>query len=848
MAKPLKINIKNAQLAGAIDLSGLKNKLAGKKEGQPEEAKTAPKAKAKPKAEAQPVEVEPSKEAPKVKARSRSVFAEPHAKDQKEVTPEPQAAIEETPVVEVEEVAQEEPVVTPPPSQEPPKIKAFVHPNQGKQPPVREEVKLAAPLERLGPTGRHVRDLAPPPPPPKKPAPPKEAPRATATEETVEQAPSTDEEIGKRKAKEFRDLKPAKRPAQQNLGQFDSRDRQGLRAPEEDAQGWRRKKAHKGPKKRYEEIAVVRPTELKVRLPISIKDLAGEMKLKASELISKLFLQGMVVTLNDVLDDETTVQLLGQDFGCTINIDTAEAERIRITDQTIQEEINASNEEDLVTRPPVIAFMGHVDHGKTSLIDRIRKTNVVSQEAGAITQHIGAFTCHTPVGDITILDTPGHEAFTEMRARGADVTDIVVLVVAGDEGMKLQTKEALQHAKAAKVTIVVAINKCDKPAFNVENVYRQLAEEELLPESWGGQTITVNTSATTGQGVDQLLEMLALQAEVLELRANPKMRARGRVLESEMHKGMGSQATVLVQNGTLKKGDALVFNTHFGRVKTMQSEFGQDLSEAGPSQAVEITGLSGLPEAGDEFIVVKSEKEAQEIANVREIEQRSKLQMAPKRSLDSLLQQAKEGEKKVLNIILRADVQGSLEALRVALMKIESNKVDLNIIFSGVGEISESDVQLAAASKGVVIGFHNSIEKHAEQLAKELSVQVNLHDVIYHAIDDVKRLMTGQLDKIAQEEERGQATVLQLFKSSQVGTIAGCRVNSGSIVRNHLARVKRGHEVIFQGSISSLKRLKDDVREVAKGLECGIVLSGSVELQPDDVIDTYEITYITQEL
>ncbi|HRD56119.1 MAG TPA: translation initiation factor IF-2, partial [Parachlamydiaceae bacterium] len=540
--------------------------------------------------------------------------------------------------------------------------------------------------------------------------------------------------------------------------------------------------------------------------------------------------------------------MLGAEFGCELTIDSSEEERIRITDKTVKEEIIATEKSELEIRPPVVAFMGHVDHGKTSLIDFIRQSNRAAGEAGAITQHIGAFRCTTNVGAITVLDTPGHEAFSAMRARGADVTDIVVLVVAGDEGIRQQTVEAIQHAKAAGVTIVVAINKSDKPNFNAENVYRQLSENNLLPESWGGQTITVNCSAVTGEGIPQLLEMLALQAEILELRANPKTRARGTVLESELHKGMGSVATVLVQNGTLKIGDAVVFNQFFGRIKTIQDEHGNQLQSAPPSAPVSITGLSGLPEAGQEFIVVKNEKEAREISEARILDKReSNLLLKKKVSMENLLQQSSEASKKVLNIVLRADVQGSLEALKVALQKIESEKAELNIIFTGVGEISESDVQLAAASKAAIIGFHTHIESHADVLAKELGIQARLHDIIYHAIDDVKALMAGLLDKIAIETNKGQAEVRATFKSSHHGVIAGCYVTEGAIHRNHQVRVMRNKELVHKGSILSLKRIKEDVREVAKGLECGIILN-NFELQEGDILEAYEISYIAQNL
>ncbi len=722
-----------------------------------------------------------------------------------------------------------------------------------------------APYEKLGPTGRHIKDILPPRGTPRN-QPGRELPTELSPEKALaaenrgleskgkskgrrdaeEESSQEDAKKSKgAKVKEFRDLKPA-RKTESDRG-FDARDRQGLRDTEDEHRGWRKKRPTKF--KEIEEVIPDRPTHLAVRTPISIKDLAAEMKLKASQLIAKLFLQGIVVTLNDLLEDETTIQLLGHEFGCEITIDTSEERRIRVTEHTVKEEIGQSPADQLQIRPPVVAFMGHVDHGKTSLIDFIRNSNRAAGEAGAITQHIGAFRCQTPVGDIAILDTPGHEAFSAMRARGADVTDIVVLVVAGDEGIRQQTVEAINHAKAANVTMVVAINKSDKPNFNPELVYRQLADNELLPEAWGGQTITVNCSAVNGAGIQNLLEMLALQAEVLELKANPHGRARGRVLESEMHKGLGSVATVLVQNGTLRKNDSLVFGQHWGRVKTMRDEFGRELEEATPSTPVQITGLSGLPEAGQEFIVVKSEKEARDIAEARMQGQRQLvMQQKKKLSMDNLVQQASEGTKKILNVILRADVQGSLEALRTAMMKIQSQKVEPNIIFSGVGEVSESDVQLAVTSKAVIIGFHTQIESHAENLQKQFGVQIRMHDIIYHAIDDVKALMKALLDKIPQENEKGKAEVKATFKSSHHGVIAGCQVIEGSIIRSNPVRLRRGKDVVWKGQISSLKRVKEDVREVTKGLECGILLTNFNDSQPGDIIESYEITYFTQEL
>lgn len=672
------------------------------------------------------------------------------------------------------------------------------------------------------------------------------APRAPQTGEPPKDFPKrTVSEPRKVGGKDFRDNKPQKKTLTGDRS-FDARDRSGLSDTE--GGGWRKKRPSFKSHIIQEEI--IRPKTLKVRIPITVKDLASEMKLKASELVSKLFMQGVILTLNDFLTDETTIQLLGSEFGCDITIDTSQEERIRITDKSIKDEVQGSDPNHLQIRPPVVAFMGHVDHGKTSLIDAIRKTNTASGEAGAITQHIGAFKCHTAVGDLTILDTPGHEAFSAMRSRGADITDIVVLVVAGDEGIRAQTMEAIQQARAANVPIVVAINKCDKPNFNAENIYRQLADQELLPEAWGGATITINCSAVLGTGIKELLEMLALQAEVLELKANPSMRARGAVIESEMHKGFGAVATVLIQNGTLRIGDAVVFAQHFARIKTMQDENGKDLEIAPPSTPVKITGLSGLPLAGSDFIVVKSEREARELAEERSQGQRNISMLQKKKAgFENMLQQeASKGTKKILNLILRADVQGSLEALKNSLQKISSTKAELIIVSEAVGEVSESDIQLASASKATIIGFHTKIESHSDALIKQLKVTVRLHDIIYHAVDDVKELMRQLLDKIPQESDTGEALVKAVFKASQLGSIAGCQVMDGIIKRSSLVRLLREGKVIWKGTIATLKRVKEDVKEVSKGIECGILLNNYNEIKEEDIIQAYEITYLEQTL
>ncbi|MBI5273708.1 MAG: translation initiation factor IF-2 [Chlamydiales bacterium] len=651
-----------------------------------------------------------------------------------------------------------------------------------------------------------------------------------------------DKEVG---AKAFVPKAPKK--GFSNESSFDSRARQGLEGDDEGA--WKRKRFRPKQHKAMEVAPIIRPTELSVKIPITIKDLAQAMKIKAADLIGKLFLQGLVVTINDYLDDETIVQLLGHDFGCAITIDTSEETRLNITDKTVREEIAEDIPSHLIHRAPVVAFMGHVDHGKTSLIDAIRKSNRVAQEAGAITQHIGAFRCKTTHGFLTILDTPGHEAFSSMRTRGSGVTDIVVLVIAGDEGIKPQTDEAIAHAQAAGAPIVVAINKCDKPSFNAEEVYRQLADRNLLPEVWGGSIITVNCSAVTKQGLTELLELVSLQSEILELKANPNKRARGAVLESELKKGLGITATLLIQNGSLKVGDALVIGHVYGKVKTIHDEHGKSLQEAEPSVPVKITGLSDLPKAGHEFIVVDNEKEAKALCFDRRAGHERELLKKSGRSLENLLEQNAEFlQRKELKIILKADVQGSLEAIKQSLKKIVSTKVDINIISSAVGEISESDVELASISNAIIIGFHTQVESHADSFIKQNGIKVKMFDVIYHLIDDVKKEMILLLDKIRQENHVATAEVRATFKASTLGVIAGCTVTDGIIKRNHFVKVFRGDEVIYQGNIASLKRVQDDVKEVAKGLECGIVLQNFGKIQVGDLIKAYEITYLTAEL
>lgn len=868
MAKNLKINVKNTQLAQALKLGKVKTPAVKKKKAE-EPVKTEKSAEAA----APPVE-RPA--GPQVAPASL-----PSSPEERVAPPAPPKAAERPPMPER--------TVTPQPPRQAPTAQSY----RG-YPPRHAGPRPGAPSYRPGGPSPHYRKpgfgpqqetgrppYSPRPPypprrepygprPPYAPRPPGVGPRqpyrpspgAARPSLTPKEMPPTPEELREKKGgkghfeeagkgapkkaaqKEFREYKPTKKTEERA---FDARDRQGLRDNLED-QIWRKRRPSQKMRPIQQE-EIIRPKVLKVRLPITVKDLAAEMKLKASQLIAKLLMKGIVITLNDFLDDETTVQLLGQDFDCEISVDRTEEDRLRITDKTIKQEIQEAQAESLTLRPPVVAFMGHVDHGKTSLIDAIRKSKLAAGEAGEITQHIGAFKCYTDAGDLAILDTPGHEAFSAMRARGADVTDIIVLVIAGDEGIRAQTLEAIQQAQTANVPILVALNKCDKPNFNAENVYRQLAEHNLLPETWGGQTITVNCSATTGQGIKELLEMLALQAEILELKANPNFRARGTVIESQMHKGLGAVATILVQNGTLHLGDALVFAQQYARVKTMHDEHERELTEAGPSTPVKITGLSGLPEAGSEFFVVKSEKEAMEIAEKRTEGQRHAQLQQAKRGAESFLAEKATGfQKKILNLILRADVQGSVEALKTSLLKIASKKIELNIISAGVGEISESDVQLAQASKATIIGFHTQIESHAESLIKELKVTVKLHDIIYHAVDDVRAIMLSMLDKISQETDIGEAEVKATFKASQLGIIAGCMVNDGTIKRSAHVRQIRDKKVIWKGPIHSLKRVKEDIREVSKGYECGIVLQNNNDIKVGDILQAFEITYLEQEL
>jgi len=573
------------------------------------------------------------------------------------------------------------------------------------------------------------------------------------------------------------------------------------------------------------------PKKIIVRGEMTVGELAKLLHKDVAEVIKKLLMMGVIATINQMLDLDTIVLTAGE-FGVEteVKIPVEETEF-----ETIEEQ---DDPESLVTRPPVVTIMGHVDHGKTTLLDAIRETRVAAGEAGGITQHIGAYQVEAQGKKITFLDTPGHEAFTAMRARGAQVTDITVLVVAADDGVMPQTVEAINHAKAANVPIIVAVNKIDLPEANPDRVKQELMNYGLVPEEWGGDTIFVPVSAKQRTNLDTLLEMILLVAEVNDYKANPNKRARGTVLEAELDKGKGPVARVLVQHGTLKVGDALVAGDVFGRVRAMINDRGRRIKEAGPSTPVEITGLSDVPQAGDQFMVFEDERKAREIAEKRAIKSRqSALQQQHRVTLDDLFSKIKEGEIKELNVILKADVQGSVEALRSALEKIDIEGVRVRIIHSGVGAITESDIQLALASSAIVVGFNIRPEPSAAAMAEQEKVDIRLHRIIYQVIEEIEQAMKGMLEPVMREKVIGHAEVRETFKVSKVGTIAGCYVTDGKVVRNADARLVRNGIVIYEGKIESLRRFKDDVREVPEGYECGLTLERYNDIQVGDRIE-----------
>ncbi|TES28954.1 translation initiation factor IF-2, partial [Staphylococcus epidermidis] len=581
------------------------------------------------------------------------------------------------------------------------------------------------------------------------------------------------------------------------------------------------------------------PSKITYQEGITVGELAEKLNVESAGIIKKLFLLGIMANINQSLDEET-LELIADDYGVEIEKEVVVDEEdlsIYFDDET--------DDSDAIERPAVVTIMGHVDHGKTTLLDSIRNTKVTEGEAGGITQHIGAYQIENSGKKITFLDTPGHAAFTTMRARGAQVTDITILVVAADDGVMPQTIEAINHAKEAEVPTIVAVNKIDKPTANPDRVMQELTEYGLIPEDWGGDTIFVPLSALSGDGIDDLLEMIGLVAEVQELKANPNKQAVGTVIEAELDKSRGPAASLLVQNGTLNVGDAIVVGNTYGRIRAMVNDLGKRIKSAGPSTPVEITGINDVPLAGDRFVVFGDEKQARRIGEARHeasvIQQR---QESKNVSLDNLFEQMKQGEMKDLNVIIKGDVQGSVEALAASLMKIDVEGVNVRIIHTAVGAINESDVTLANASNGIIIGFNVRPDAGAKRAAEAENVDMRLHRVIYNVIEEIESAMKGLLDPEFEEQVIGQAEVRQTFKVSKVGTIAGSYVTEGKITRNAGVRVIRDGIVLFEGELDTLKRFKDDAKEVAQGYECGITIEKYNDLKEGDIIEAFEMVEI----
>ena len=611
-----------------------------------------------------------------------------------------------------------------------------------------------------------------------------------------------------------------------------------------------KRKSKRGGRKAKEAVRKGKQTEItvpkaikrriKFQESVTVAELAKAMGTKAVELIKRLMNLGVGAGINQSIDFETA-SVVADEFGYELELDTFEEDHLFVETE--------DRPEDLELRPPVVTIMGHVDHGKTSLLDYIRKSNIISGESGGITQHIGAYYVETEGGNVVFLDTPGHEAFTAMRARGAKITDLIVLVVAADDGVMPQTKEAINHARAANIPIVVAVNKIDKPEADPEKVKRELAELELAPEEWGGDTIFGNISAKTGEGVDELLGLISLQSEMLELKGNPNKPARGIIIEAKLDKSKGPVATVLIKNGTLRKGDHFVCGEYYGRVRAMLNHLGKEMNAAGPSVPVGIYGISGVPMAGDEFIAVQDEKTAKQVIEYRK--DKIKRREVGKRgfvSLDDLYERIREGGVKELNIVLKTDVQGSLEAVGDSLLKQSTEEVKLTIIHSATGAITESDVMLASASGAIIIGFNVRANPRVREIAEKENVDIRYYDVIYNVINDIRLAMTGLLEPVYEEHVIGRADVKQVFRVPKVGTVAGCYVTDGHIERNSNVRLLRDDVVVFDGKIASLRRFKEDAKDVQTGYECGIGLENFQDIKPGDVFEVYQVEQVEAEL
>ncbi|MFA5145432.1 MAG: translation initiation factor IF-2 [Candidatus Omnitrophota bacterium] len=582
--------------------------------------------------------------------------------------------------------------------------------------------------------------------------------------------------------------------------------------------------------------------ELELELPITVKDLAVRLQDKPSIVIKTLMGMGVMVGINQTLEEPAVIKLCDK-YGYRIKKALSEEELV------LHAHKETDDPKDLKPRSPVVTFMGHVDHGKTSLLDAIRKTKVAEAEQGGITQHIGAYRVSLPHGEITFLDTPGHEAFTAMRARGASITDLVVLVVAADDGIMPQTQEAIDHALAAGVSIIVAMNKIDKPQANIDRVKKQLADLGLKSENWGGKTITVPVSAKTGEGIDDLLEMILLEAQMLELKSNPDRLARGVVIEAKMAKGRGPAVTLLVQNGTLHLNENIIVGKFYGKIRAMFNDKGQSVTSAGPSFPVEVLGISGIPEAGEPFFGIEDEKQAKELAGLRlEKERQQQVKSIKRISLEDLHSQIAEGKIKELKLIIKADVQGSLEAIKEMLSKLNVSEIKLEIIHTGVGSINSSDAILAVASNALILGFNVAADERAKEYAIKEGVDIKTYNIIYELANDIKAAVEGMLEPKIKKIFLGRVEVRKVFKLSRSGTVAGCFVVKGKINRTGLINLVRNGAVVFEGKLSSLKRFKDDVRDVAEGFECGITLSGFDDLHEGDTIEAYDIEKIARKL
>jgi len=603
-----------------------------------------------------------------------------------------------------------------------------------------------------------------------------------------------------------------------------------------------KKSKDEGKKLKQTEITTPKAIKRRLKVPenVTVSDLAKAMGVKATELIRILIKMGVMANINMGIDFETA-SVVADDFGYELELDQFEME-------VMLDEVN-DKPEDLKPRPPVVTIMGHVDHGKTSLLDYIRQSNILGGESGGITQHIGAYYVEAKGGDIAFLDTPGHEAFTAMRARGAKVTDIIILVVAADDGVMPQTREAVNHARAANIPIIVAINKIDKSGANPDKVIRELAELDLTPEDWGGDTIFGKISAKTGDGISELMELILLQSEMLELRSNPDKPAKGTIIEAQLDKSKGSIATVLIKEGTLRQSDYFICGENYGRVRAMLNNRGKKMKEATPSVPVEIYGISGVPKAGDEFYVVKDEKTARQIVAHRQAKlKENEISKSDIVSLDDLYDKIKEGAIKELNIIIKADVQGSLEALSESLHKLGTEEVKIRIIHSSTGAVTETDVMLASASAAIIIGFRVRANPRVVQIADKENIDVRYYDVIYNIIEDIKSAMTGLLDPIYKENVIGHVDIKKIFGVPKIGKIAGCYVTDGHIERNAMVRLLRDNVVVFDGKMASLKHLQNDVKEVKAGYECGIGLESFQDIKPGDVFEVYIIEEIKAEL